>query len=64
MAKHSFWVLEVIIMSRKQADGKKRAKKKEAIIKMGMRRVIAWADMQMQLKVDGVCMIQCSGLGF
>lgn len=28
-----------------------------------MRRVIAWADMQMQLKVYGVCMIQWSGLG-
>lgn len=29
-----------------------------------MRRVIAWADMQMQLKVYGVCMIPCLVLGF
>lgn len=57
IATHSFWVLEVIIMSGKQADEKKGQKRKEAIIKM--RRVIAWADMQMQLKVYGVCMIPC-----
>lgn len=46
---------------KKQAEGKKGQKRKEAIIKM--RRVIMWADMQMQLKVYGVCMIQLLGLG-